>query len=84
VRSQFVIGSVDLALLTSSRSLLANKRHAGLNAGNSAFAATRGHGRMSNQCPLYPQKRTLELSRVMSALCQKQTFYPLFDMIDGV
>jgi hypothetical protein len=24
-------------------------------------------------CPLYPQKRTLELSRGMSALCQKQT-----------
>jgi hypothetical protein len=28
---------------------------------------------MSEQCPLYPQKQTLELSRVMSALCQKQT-----------
>src|SRR5262249_19815194 len=27
----------------------------------------------SNQCPLYPQM-TLELSRVMSALCQKRTF----------
>jgi hypothetical protein len=26
------------------------------------------------QCPLYPQKQTLDLSRVMSALCQKQTF----------
>src|SRR5215472_10114576 len=24
-------------------------------------------------CPLYPQKRTLELSRAMSALCQKRT-----------
>src|SRR6516165_8288442 len=24
-------------------------------------------------CPLYPQKRTLELSRGMSALCQKRT-----------
>jgi hypothetical protein len=32
VRSQFVIGSVDLAL-----PLLANKRHAGRNAGNSAL-----------------------------------------------
>jgi hypothetical protein len=28
---------------------------------------------MSEQCPLYPQKQTLELSRVMSALCQKRT-----------
>src|SRR5262249_48348481 len=28
----------------------------------------------SEQCPLYPQKRTLELSHGMSALCQKQTF----------
>ena len=26
------------------------------------------------ECPLYPQKRTLELSDVMSALCQKQTY----------
>src|SRR5215468_11891986 len=26
-----------------------------------------------NQCPLNPQKRTLKLSRVMSALCQKRT-----------
>ena len=27
----------------------------------------------SASCPLYPQKRTLELNRVMSALCQKRT-----------
>src|SRR5215469_8569324 len=27
----------------------------------------------SAQCPLYSQKRTLELGRVMSALCQKRT-----------
>src|SRR6516225_2077662 len=33
-----------------------------------------GHWGTSNQCPLYPQKRTSELSRAMSALCQKQTF----------
>src|SRR6516225_8230717 len=26
------------------------------------------------RCPLYPQKRTLGVSRAMSALCQKQTF----------
>src|SRR5215472_13719792 len=32
-----------------------------------------GHWGTSEQCPLYPQKRTLELTRVMSALCQKQT-----------
>ena len=32
------------------------------------------HRSASNQCPLYPQKRTSELSRGMSALCQKQTF----------
>ena len=32
------------------------------------------HCGTSNQCPLYPQKQTLELSGVMSALCQKQTF----------
>src|SRR5262249_16925168 len=25
-------------------------------------------------CPLFPQKRTLELSRGMSALCQKRTY----------
>src|SRR3974390_1283183 len=28
------------------------------------------HSLMSDQCPLYPRKRTLELSRVMSALCR--------------
>src|SRR5262249_28942565 len=28
---------------------------------------------ISEQCPLYPQKQTLELSRLMSALCQKRT-----------
>jgi hypothetical protein len=27
-------------------------------------------------CPLYPQKRTLELSREMSAMCQKRTSPP--------
>jgi hypothetical protein len=35
VRSRFVIGSADPALLTSPRPLLANKRHAGRNAGTS-------------------------------------------------
>src|SRR5262249_9076875 len=30
------------------------------------------HRDISNQCPLYPQKRTLKLSRGMSALCQKR------------
>src|SRR5215468_7726379 len=29
-----------------------------------------GHWRVFGSCPLYPQKRTLELSRGMSALCQ--------------
>jgi hypothetical protein len=32
------------------------------------------HDNQLAQCPLYLQKQTLELSRVMSALCQKQTF----------
>src|SRR5215472_2249410 len=36
------------------------------------------HSTGSERCPLYPQKRTLELSRAMSALCQKRT------LIDGV
>ena len=31
------------------------------------------HRRAFRRCPLYPQKRTLKLSRVMSALCQKRT-----------
>jgi len=29
-----------------------------------------GHSQTSDQCPLYPQKRTSELSRGMSALCR--------------
>src|SRR6516164_9687707 len=32
-----------------------------------------GHRSTSTQCLLYPQKRTLKLSREMSALCQKRT-----------
>ena len=31
------------------------------------------HQGLPARCPLYPQKRTSELSRRMSALCQKQT-----------
>src|SRR6516164_4067923 len=42
-----------------------------------------GHRRWLKVCPLYPQKRTLGLNRVMSALCQKQTFRPLLDIIVG-
>src|SRR6516162_4224699 len=40
------------------------------------------HRGTSDQCPLYPQKRTSELSRRMSALCQKRTFV-LFDHLVG-
>jgi hypothetical protein len=32
-----------------------------------------GHRGMSDQCPLYPRKRTLRRATVMSALCQKPT-----------
>src|SRR5262249_55681705 len=39
------------------------------------------HRGTSNRCPLYPQKRTLELSRGMSALCQKETFRRALGMI---
>ena len=35
------------------------------------------------RCPLYPQKRTSELSRVMSALCQKRTSTSSFDQVVG-
>ena len=46
-----------------------------------------GHSVMSERCPLYPQKWTLELSRVMSALCQKRTtraaVNDLFDHLVG-
>src|SRR5262249_32219616 len=37
------------------------------------FGSNSRHRSASAQCPLYPQKRTLELSLRMSALCQKQT-----------
>jgi len=32
-------------------------------------------------CPLYPQKQTLELSHVMSAMCHKQTFAESLDTL---
>ena len=46
------------------------------------------HSAVSEQCPLYPQKRTSELTRGMSALCQQQTFcaaaeLALFDHLVG-
>ena len=33
-----------------------------------------GHSTIFGRCLLYPRKRTLELTRVMSALCQKRTW----------
>src|SRR5262249_20643190 len=42
-----------------------------------------GHRGQLEECPLYPQKRTLELSRGMSALCQKQTSACSFDYFVG-
>src|SRR6516165_11911506 len=33
-----------------------------------------GHSASLCRCPLYPQKQTLKLSRVMSALCQKRAY----------
>jgi hypothetical protein len=41
-----------------------------------------GQKQAFTRCPLYPQKRTLKLSRVMSALCQKQTLRRLLGIID--
>src|SRR5262249_54923696 len=35
-----------------------------------------GHSPTFDRCPLYPQKRTSQLSREMSALCQKRTHAP--------
>jgi hypothetical protein len=35
------------------------------------------------QCLLYPQKRTWELAREMSALCQKRTSTALLDHLVG-
>src|SRR6516165_2763974 len=43
----------------------------------------RRHSAMFDACPLYPQKRTSELTRVMSALCQKWTFTTLLDHLVG-
>jgi len=40
---------------------------------NVRFGSKSGHQGTFNQCPLCPQKQTLELSRAMSALCQKRT-----------
>src|SRR5262249_27849422 len=47
-----------------------------------------GHRGELRECPLYPRKRISELSRVMSALCQKRTFCAavetaLFDHLVG-
>ena len=44
------------------------------NSGHFPHRLKSGHGRMSNQCPLYPRKRTSLSATEMSALCQKRTF----------
>src|SRR6516164_892492 len=41
------------------------------------------HSLTFGRCPLYPQKRTSELSLAMSALCQKRTSDQLFDHFVG-
>ena len=43
------------------------------NIGMCLLLALSGHDWRCNECPLYPQKRTSELSRGMSALSQKRT-----------
>src|SRR5262249_42556218 len=42
-----------------------------------------GHGGKSKECPVYPRKRTLDLSRVMSASCQKRTLRRLTKSMKG-
>ena len=34
-----------------------------------------GHNRQSDQCPLYPRKRTFGAANAMSALCQERTLH---------
>jgi hypothetical protein len=78
VRSRFVIGSVDPALLTSPRPLLANKRHAGRNAGTSAllplavmvacpinvrFTPKSGHSAARPGCPLCAKSGLMQCSK---------------------
>ena len=46
----------------------------GVLAGSRIFEASKLQAARAELCPLHPQKRTLELSREMSALCQKRTF----------
>jgi hypothetical protein len=44
------------------------------------------HSQDAHRCPLYPQKRTLGLSRAMSAMCQKLTHavQQLVSLLDNV
>src|SRR6516162_9743537 len=54
--------------------LWAWKQPAATGCGQCPLWVNNGHRGELRGCPLYPQKQTLELSGVMSALCQKQTF----------
>src|SRR6516162_2501722 len=71
----------------SKRATIRQNRVGVARAGCPLWVKSRHRG-ISHQCLLYPQKQTLELSREMSALCQKRTFcaaakMTLFDHVVG-
>src|SRR6516164_6651184 len=63
-------------LKTSSMPVSSNKQDV-----SSPHWVERRHPRSGDLCPLFPRKRTLQRAIGMSALCQKQTFGPLLDII---
>src|SRR5262249_17523678 len=68
----------------AKNSFMAKCKRGQLRHGQCPLWVKSGHRSTSNQCPLYPhRKRTSELRRGMSALCQKQTFASLFDHLVG-
>src|SRR5262249_11379750 len=87
-------GSVTTRAITQARrGLRSPSAHARCTAGFQSSLCPlwvrSGHHPLTEQCPLYPAKRTNSRRLVMSALCQKRTpapqqNAPLFDHLVGV
>src|SRR6516165_1205593 len=71
--SRPIFSARSLALCTGRRGETSYSQLACPSAPMSALGQKQTPGATSNQCPLYPRKRTWISTFVMSALCQKQT-----------
>src|SRR5262249_1060085 len=77
LREKIIIAGLDVAAEAASPSPSRSQQCVSAPAqrrdSNTHYQLVIQSGEMDGRCPPYPQKRTLELGRGMSALCQKRT-----------